>query len=38
MPVQIITLPEYLDIAINAPRTVGAYPETKHPTCASWHP
>ena len=32
---QILTLGEYLDLAIAAPRTVGVYPETKHPTCAS---
>ncbi|KAL6756850.1 glycerophosphoryl diester phosphodiesterase family protein [Haematococcus lacustris] len=29
---QVVTLEEYLQIALNAPRTVGIYPENKHPT------
>jgi glycerophosphoryl diester phosphodiesterase len=31
---KVITLAEYLEIALAANRTVGTYPETKHPT---WH-
>jgi glycerophosphoryl diester phosphodiesterase len=32
--VQVPTVEEYIDVALSAPRTVGIYLETKHPT---WH-
>jgi glycerophosphoryl diester phosphodiesterase len=34
LPMQVPTVQEYIDVALSANRTIGIYPETKHP---SWH-